>query len=93
MGYSSSLMDYPITPLAVLGTYKNTYPYASLYKDNLGPEDLSPAFLSALCVAFFDSAISLIPECEQNSFEECFKDSFLQLLKERHHFSCSPEKP
>lgn len=85
-------MDYPVTPLALLGTYQEKYPYASLYKDNLGPEDLSPGFLAALCVAFFDSAISLVPEKEQNSFEDCFKETFNHLLDERHHFSCAPTK-
>lgn len=86
-------MECPITPLALLGTYQEKYPYASLYKDNLSPEDLSPAFLAALCVAFFDSAMSLIPENEQISFEDCFKESFYHILEERHHYSCTPTKP
>lgn len=80
-------MDDRLQPLAVVGLYKDEYPCASLYKENLDELDMSPALVAALCVSLFESYMYLVPDNEQISYENCFKEAFDFMLKERHAYT------
>jgi hypothetical protein len=77
-----------VTPLALVGIYKDSYPCASLYRDNIENEtEMSPALIAALCISLFEAYMHLVPDNEQISFESCFKEAFDIMLNERHRYT------
>jgi hypothetical protein len=76
-----------VRPIAIVGVYKDTFPCASLLKDNIDKGDINPILISALCVSLFESCMHLIPDSEQLEFEQHFQDALKVMLRERHKYT------
>lgn len=70
------------TPLLEIGVVDDTNPAIKV----LGDFELNPPMLAALCTGMFESTMRLIPESEQNNYEQIFLECFKTLMEERHNY-------